>query len=297
MNQRVLTMSEQADVRPSRLRLAVRWLRTYDLFVLVFLIAAAAIFAPALSRQNPYDLAQLDVLDGMMPPMSQSGSGYVFWLGSDDQGRDIVSAILYGMRTSLEVAFGAAFMSMMIGTTLGLTAAYFRGAIDALAMRTVDLFLAFPAILVALIILGFLGKGVGNVILALVIVDWAFYARGVRSVALVESNKEYVMAAQCALLPTWRVIFWHILPNCMSALMVIATQQIARAIAIEATLSFLGLGVPITKPSLGLLIANGYSQVVSGKWWISFFPGMALFLMIVVLNLLGDRVRRLYTKR
>ncbi len=220
-----------------------------------------------------------------------------YWLGTDDQGRDMVSAILYGMRTSLGVAFGSAFLSMSVGTALGASAAYYGGLADLIVMRLVDLFLAFPAILVALIVLGILGKGVLNVVLALVIVDWAFYARGVRGVARVECNKDYVRSAQCALVPGRRIIFRHILPNCASSLMVIATQQIARAIAIEATLSFLGLGVPITKPSLGLLIANGYAFVVSGKWWIAFFPGLVLFLMITVVNLVGDHIQRAYATR
>ncbi|WP_408583858.1 ABC transporter permease [Paraburkholderia tropica] len=273
----------------------LRWLAARYTLVLAALIVLAAVFAPWLAHQNPYDLAQLDILDGLLKPGSESSGGMIYWLGTDDQGRDLVSAILYGARTSLIVGFGSASISMTFGVALGLFAAYYRGKLDALVMRLVDLTLAFPAILVALIILGILGKGVGNVVLALVMVDWAFYARAVRSSALVEVNKEYVMAAQCALVPARRIIFRHVLPNCLSSLMVITTQQIARAIAIEAALSFLGLGVPITKPSLGLLIANGYAQVISGKWWVSLFPGLALLLMIVVLNLLGEQIRKRYS--
>jgi peptide/nickel transport system permease protein len=272
-------------------------LRGNVLWIIAALILLAAVAAPLLSPQNPFDLAQLDVMDSMLAPLSKAGAGYTYWLGTDDQGRDMVSAILYGMRTSLVVAFGSAALSMSIGVLLGLFCAYYRGRLDSFVMRMVDLFLAFPAILVALIILGFLGKGVLNVVIALVVVDWAFYARGVRGIALSESKRDYVQAAQCNLIPDHRIIFGHVLPNCMSSLMVLITQQIARAIAIEATLSFLGLGVPITQPSLGLLIANGYPQVISGRYWISFFPGMTLFLMIVVINLLGDHVRKRYGKR
>lgn len=278
----------------AKLAVWMRWLAKHAIWVLAFAIVLVAVFAPWIAHQNPYDLAQLDIMDGLLPPGADSASGSTYWLGTDDQGRDLVSAILYGARTSLIVGFGSASLSMTFGVTLGLLAAYLRGKFDATVMRLVDLTLAFPAILVALIILGILGKGTGNVVLALVIVDWAFYARAVRSSALVEVRKEYVMSAQCALVPARRIIFRHVLPNCLSSLMVITTQQIARAIAIEATLSFLGLGVPITKPSLGLLIANGYAQVISGKWWVSLFPGLALLLLIVVLNLLGEQIRKRY---
>lgn len=290
----LIPMQDRQTSFPSRLRAAGRWLARWHIFMIAVGIVAVAAFAPILAHQDPYDLAQLDILDGMLPPMSESASGYTYWLGTDDQGRDLVSAIMYGLRTSLIVGFGSAFLSMAIGTTLGFLAAYYRGRTDAAIMRLVDLTLAFPAILVALIILGFLGKGVFNVVLALVITDWAFYGRSVRSAAIVETNKEYVLAAQCALVPARRIIFLHILPNCVSSLLVISTQQIARAIAIEATLSFLGLGVPVTEPSLGLLIFNGYAHVIAGKWWMSFYPGLALVIVIVTLNLLGEQIRRRY---
>ncbi|HVX77532.1 MAG TPA: ABC transporter permease [Bradyrhizobium sp.] len=264
-------------------------------WILFGLIVLIALFAPLLAMQNPYDLAQLDILDGLLPPGSVSAGGHIYWFGTDDQGRDLVSAIMYGLRTSLIVGIGSAVLSMTIGLLLGLVSAYYRGKTDAVIMRMVDLTLAFPAILVAMIILGFLGKGVFNVVLALVISDWAFYARAARGTAIAEAGKEYVLSAQCALLPDHRIILRHILPNCVPSLMVITTQQIARAIAIEATLSFLGLGVPITKPSLGLLIFNGYSHVIAGRWWMSFFPGVALVLLIVVLNLLGEHIRKYYS--
>jgi peptide/nickel transport system permease protein len=164
-------------------------------------------------------------------------------------------------------------------------------------MRLVDLQLSFPTILTALMILAFLGKGVLNVVLALVIVEWAYYARTVRGTALVERRREYIEAAQCLALPTRRIVFRHLLPNCMPPLIVIGTMQIARAIALEATLSFLGLGVPITEPSLGLLIANGYEYMLSGKYWISFYPGIALVITIVSINLVGDQLRDVLNPR
>ena len=164
-------------------------------------------------------------------------------------------------------------------------------------MRLVDLQLSFPAILAALMILAFLGKGVLNVVIALVIVEWAYYARTVRGTALVERRREYIEAAQCLALPTRRIIFRHLLPNCLPPLIVVGTMQVARAIALEATLSFLGLGVPITEPSLGLLIANGYEYMLSGKYWISFYPGIALLVTIVSINLVGDHLRDVLNPR
>lgn len=266
-------------------------------FVVVVLIAAIAVFAPWLAPQNPYDLAQLDIMDGRLEPGAQSLSGLTFWLGTDDQGRDMLSGIMYGLRISLLVGVGSALIAGVLGSALGLLAAYAGGWIETAIMRLVDLQLSFPAILVALMILAFLGKGVGNVMLALVIVEWARYARTARGAALVERQREYIEAAECLALPRWRVIFHHLLPNCLPPLIVIGTIQVARAITLEATLSFLGLGVPITEPSLGLLIANGFQYMLSGKYWISFYPGLALLLTIVAINLMGDQLRDVLNPR
>lgn len=267
------------------------------LLVLV-LIAALAIFAPLITPQNPYDLLQLDFLDGLLPPGTEASAGWgQYLLGTDDQGRDMFSAILYGLRISLFVGITSAVFASLIGATIGLVAAYAGGRTDSIIMRIVDLQLSFPAILVALMILAALGKGVTNVVLALVIVEWATYARAARGSALVESRREYIEAAACLGVPTWRILLRHLLPNCMSPLIVIATVQVARAIALEATLSFLGLGVPVTEPSLGLLIANGYQYMLSGQFWMSFYPGIALLVTIVAINLVGDHLRETFNPK
>lgn len=265
------------------------------LFILVAIIAIAA---PLLAPQNPYALAQLDIMDGGLPPGEQSfGTGMTYWLGTDTQGRDMLSAIMYGLRISLLVAFVSLGIAISIGVIVGVAAAYFGGRFDAFVMRIVDLQLSFPAILIALILLALFGRGVDKVILALVIVQWAYYARTVRSSAIVERRKDYIDAARCLALSHRRIMFRHLLPNCVPPLIVVATVQIAQAIALEATLSFLGVGVPITEPSLGLLIANGYDFLLSGRYWISLFPGIALVLTIIGLNLVGDRLRDVLNPR
>ncbi|MBP0446748.1 ABC transporter permease [Roseomonas sp. SSH11] len=266
--------------------------------LIVFLcIVLIAIFAPWIAPQNPYDLAQLDIMDGRMEPGTVGGAGFTYWLGTDDQGRDMLSGIMYGLRISLVVGAGSAIVAALVGASLGMLAAYAGGRTDTIIMRLVDLQLSFPTILSALMILAFLGKGITNVVIALIVVEWAYYARTVRGTALVERRREYIEAAQCLALPTRRIIFRHLLPNCMPPLIVVATIQIARAIALEATLSFLGLGVPITEPSLGLLIANGYEYMLSGKYWISFYPGIALLVTIVSINLVGDHLRDVLNPR
>jgi peptide/nickel transport system permease protein len=263
-------------------------------FVVIFVAAMACAY---ISPQNPYDLRQLDIMDGKLAPGKVSGDGLVFWLGSDGQGRDMVSAILYGLRTSFLVAVTSGFIAAFLGTAIGLSAAYYGGWIDTVLMRAVDIKLSFPAILIALILLAVFGQGTGKIVLALVVIQWAYYARTVRASALVERRKEYVEAAQCLALPQRRILFRHILPNCLPPLIVVGTIQIANSIALEATLSFLGVGLPITEPSLGLLIANGFEYILSGVYWISFFPGIALLVTIVSINLVGDRLRDVLNPR
>jgi peptide/nickel transport system permease protein len=265
--------------------------------VVLTVILAVAIFAPWISPQNPYDLSKLDILDSRLPPGSKSMDGITFWLGTDGQGRDMLSGIFYGLRTSLAVGVFSGICAMIVGMAAGLTAAYFGGRVETLIMRLVDLQLSFPTILIALILLAVLGQGTGKIILALVIVQWAYYARTVRGSALVERRREYVEAAICLGLSQPRIIFGHILPNCMPPMIVIGTVQVASAIALEATLSFLGIGLPITEPSLGLLIANGFEYLLSGKYWISFFPGIALLVTIVSINLVGDQLRDVLNPR
>lgn len=261
------------------------------------LIILLAIFASFIAPQNPYDLMQLDIMDGRLPPLSKSASGMTYWLGTDDQGRDMLSGILFGLRISLSVGVSSALVAAAVGATLGLIAAYAGGRTENFIMRLVDLQLSFPSILIALMILALLGKGVMNVVLALILVEWATYARTARSTALVERRKEYIEAAEGLVLPKQRILFRHLLPNCLAPLIVIATVQVARAIALEATLSFLGLGVPITEPSLGLLISNGYQYMLSGDYWISFYPGIALLITIVAINLVGDHLRDVLNPR
>jgi peptide/nickel transport system permease protein len=264
---------------------------------LLGLIVAVALFAPLISPQNPYDLAQLDVMDARLPPGSKTPAGGTFWLGTDDQGRDMLSAIFYGLRISLMVGVISTAIALSIGLVMGLTAAYLGGKTETVIMRIADIQLSFPAILIALILLAVLGQGTFKIIAALVTVQWAYYARTVRSAALVEKRKEYIEAARCLALSPPRIVFGHLLPNCLPPLLVVATVQVAAAIALEATLSFLGLGLPITEPSLGLLIANGYQYLLSGKYWISFFPGVALLLTIVSINLVADQLRDVLNPR
>jgi len=266
-------------------------------FVILVIIVLLAILAPWITPQNPYDLAQVDVLDGRLPPGSEAFAGYTMWLGSDGAGRDLYSAILYGLRISISVGLASGVIALVIGMTVGLIAAYAGGRTEAIIMRVVDLQLSFPASLVALMLVAALGKGVDKIILALVVAQWAYYARTVRATALVERGKEYVEAAQCLGLSRSRVVFRHILPNCLAPLIVVGTVQTAHAVSLEATLSFLGVGLPQTEPSLGVLIANGFEYMLSGRYWISVFPGIALLLTVASINLVGDQLRDVLNPR
>jgi peptide/nickel transport system permease protein len=263
----------------------------------VFVLIVLSALAPWIAPQDPYDLTQLSIMDNMLAPGERSMEGKLYLLGTDDQGRDMLSAMFYGLKLSFFVGIVATAVALAIGVVLGITAAYFGGRIDTVIMRIVDLQLSFPAILIALILLALLGKGVDKVIIALVTVQWAYYARTIRGGALVERQREYIDAARNLALPAHRIIFKHLLPNCLPPLVVVATIQVAHAISLEATLSFLGVGVPITEPSLGLLIANGYKYILSGKYWVSVYPGVLLLLTILAINLVGDRLRDLLNPR
>jgi len=279
------------------LRALLRFLRTNRAAALaagIFaVLAIAALAAPLIAPQNPYDLAMLDLHDSRLPPGSIGATGHFYALGSDVLGRDLLAAILYGLRMSLAVAVTSSIAALSLGMVLGLIAAYRGGRTDALLMRLVDLQLSFPAILVALILLALLGKGLDKIILALVLVQWALFARTARAAALSEVNKEYIDAARILRLPQWRILLRHLLPNCLPPVSVVAAVQMAHAISLEATLSFLGVGLPITEPSLGLLIATGFQYLLSGDYWISIFPGIALVLLVASLNVLADQLRAL----
>jgi peptide/nickel transport system permease protein len=257
----------------------------------VGLIVLLATLAPLIAPQNPYDLSKLVLMDARRPPGFVGSNGFTHWLGTDAQGRDLLSAILYGLRISIQVGLIAGAIAFVLGATLGATAAYFGGRIEALLMRIVDLQLSFPAILLALVLAAILGQGKWQLVAALVAAQYAYFARTTHGAAAAERSKDYVDAALSTPLSAARVVFRHILPNCLPPLIVVATIQVANAISLEATLSFLGLGLPVSEPSLGMLIANGFQYMLSGRYWISIYPGLALIVLIVAINLVGDQVR------
>ena len=264
---------------------------------IVLLIALVALLAPLIAPQNPYDLAKLVLMDARRPPGYVGSGGYMHILGTDAQGRDLYSAILYGLRISIQIGVLAGMAALVFGALLGTSAAYFGGRIEAFIMRVVDLQLSFPAILLALMLAALLGKGMAQLVAALVAAQYAYFARTAHGAASVERSKEYVEAALSTPLPAYVVVFRHILPNCLPPLIVVATVQIANSISLEATLSFLGLGLPPTEPSLGMLIANGFQYMLSGRYWISIYPGIALIVLIVAINLVGDQVRDQFNPR
>jgi len=265
------------------------------------LLIFSAVFAPWVAPHNPFDLASLSLLDASTPPAWQQGGNPKFWLGTDDQGRDIFSGILYGMRISLEIGVASVILSIVIGVSLGLLSGYVGGKVDAFIMRICDVMLSFPAILIALLIDGVARAALprdvhdevafGVLVLAIALSGWVQYARTVRGSTLVEKNKEYVQAARVIGVSPLRIMFSHVLPNVTGPVLVLATVHVATAIITEATLSFLGVGVPPTTPSLGTLIRIGNEFLFSGEWWITIFPGLALVLLVLSVNLLGDWLR------
>jgi peptide/nickel transport system permease protein len=265
------------------------------LIVIFFLIVV--LIGPACTPQNPYDIASLDLMDAYKPPLWMEGGDSAFVLGTDEQGRDILSAIVYGSRISLFIGVAVVLLSCVIGTFFGLVAGYFGGRIDSILMRVVDIQLSFPAMLVALFIMAAFGRGLGKLVVALTIVGWVLYARTVRGSVLVERNKEYVDAAKLIGLSPFPIIVRHVLPNVLTPLIVIATIHVGTVILTEATLSYLGVGVPVTEPSLGLLVKNGYDVLFSGLWWSSVFPGVFIMLLVFGINLLGDFLRDEFNPR
>lgn len=264
---------------------------------IVVLMALLALFASFVSPQNPYDLANLSLMDSRRPPGFVGTGGYTHWLGTDPQGRDLLSAIFYGLRISIQIGLAAGFVSLSIGTALGILAAYIGGRVENLIMRLVDLQLSFPAILLALVIVALLGQGKVQLISALVAAQYAYFARTAYGAAKAERGKDYIEAAVATPLGSRLVILKHLLPNCTPPLIVVATVQIANSISLEATLSFLGLGLPVTEPSLGMLISNGFPYMMSGRYWISVYPGVALIILIVAINIVGDQVRDQFNPR
>ncbi len=269
------------------------------LVVLILLIAA--VFAPRLAPHNTLDLATLDLIDARQPPAWIEGGDRRYLLGTDEQGRDILSAVMFGTRISLLIGFVSVVLSMLIGVGLGLISGYAGGRIDAFVMRVADVQLSFPAILIALLVNGLLRvalpKGSSDMLAFVVLIaaitasGWVQYARTVRGLTLVEKGRDYVLAARVIGVNRIAILFKHVLPNVVGPVLILATVQIATAIITEATLSFLGVGAPPTRPSLGTLIDNGNKYLYSGEWWITVFPGLALVMLVLSVNLLGDWLR------
>ena len=265
--------------------------------IVVLLVSLLAVFAPLITPQNPYDMTGLSLMDARRPPGFVGSGGYTHLLGTDPQGRDLLSAILYGLRISIQIGLAAGLVALTIGATLGILAAYAGGRIEMLIMRIVDLQLSFPAILLALVLVALLGQGKAQLIGALVAAQYAYFARTAYGAATSERRKDYIEAARATPLAPRRVILRHLLPNCTPPLIVVATVQIANSISLEATLSFLGLGLPVTEPSLGMLISNGFPYMMSGRYWISVYPGVALIILIVAINIVGDQIRDQFNPR
>ena len=268
--------------------------------LVAFICVFCAVFANVIAPTNPFDLTTLELSDARLPPAWIEGGRAKFFLGTDDQGRDLLSALMYGARISLVVGLVSVILSLLIGVTLGLLAGYLGGWIDTVLMRICDVMLSFPPILVALLIAGVgramfpnahTGVAFGVLIISITLTGWVQYARTVRGSTLVERNKEYVQAARVTGVANRRIMLRHVLPNVLGPVMVLATIHVATAIITEATLSFLGVGVPPTSPSLGTLIRVGNDYLFSGEWWITVWPGLMLILIALSVNLLGDWLR------
>ena len=285
MNNKYISLLHYTKIIFAGHPIAIAGLVGFIFFILV------ALLAPWISPQNPYDLMVLDIMDGLLPPLSKLGNGTTAWLGTDALGRDILSSVMYGLRISLFVAFVAVTIGTIIGVILGLLAAINGGWVETIIMRAVDLKVSFPGILLALMLLAIFGTGVDKIIYALIIGVWASKARLTRSSALSEMQKEYIDAARLSGIPNWRIMLRFLLPNSIAPVLVVVPMALSGAIGAEATLSFLGVGVPITEPSLGLLISNGNDYLLSGKWWISIIPGLVLVSLVLCINVVADRIR------
>ena len=259
---------------------------------ILFLFVVGAVLAPLIAPQNPYDLEALSLADSLKPPIWMEGGEKPFLLGTDEQGRDVLSTILYGCRTSLTVAFGVVLVAGTFGMVMGLLAGFYGGLIDAVVMRLADVFYSFSTTLMAILVLGLLKrKGVPVLILAISLTDWVRYARTLRGAVLAIKEEDYIDAARAVGAPAFRLIFRHVLPNAVPPLLVVAAVDFGVVIMLEATLSFLGVGLPVTEPSLGMMISIGRKYVYAGKWWLIVFPGVALTAIVVGINLVADWLR------
>ncbi|MGV3002058.1 ABC transporter permease [Vibrio sp.] len=276
-------------------------------FAVFMAFFVAAILSPWIAPTDPYDLTSIDIMNSELPPSWMAEGDPAFWLGTDDQGRDIFSTILYGSRLSLMIGFCAVAVQLFLGIIIGLSAGYFGGRMDSFLMRFADIQLSFSTMMVAIIVSAIFKASFGGefygqyaVLMLIVIIgvaEWPQYARTVRASVLAEKKKEYVEAARVMGFRSPRIMFRHILPNCLSPILVISTVQIANAIMSEAALSFLGLGLPVDQPSLGSLISIGFNYIFSGSWWITAFPGIVLVTIVLVINLLGDWLRDVFNPK
>ncbi|EAS62542.1 ABC transporter permease [Photobacterium angustum] len=276
-------------------------------FAVFLTFATTALFAPFIAPSNPYDLASIDIMDSELPPSWMEDGDENFLLGTDDQGRDILSTMLYGARLSLTIGLLAVALQMTLGIVIGLTAGYYGGRVDSFLMRIADVQLSFSTMMVAIIVSAIFRTALGAetyaqyavimLVMIIGIAEWPQYARTVRASVLAEKKKEYVEAAKVMGFRAPRIMFRHILPNCLSPILVISTVQVANAIMSEAALSFLGLGLPVDQPSLGLLISIGFKYIFSGAWWITVFPGILLVVLVLVINLLGDWLRDVFNPK
>lgn len=258
---------------------------------IVLLVILIAVVGPQFTVQNPYNMAELDLGDAYKPPFWLEGGDPKFLLGTDQQGRDMVSAMVYGSRVSLVIGLLGTLMASGIGIMLGLISGYFGGKVDALIMRFADVQLSFPSMLIALFLMSMLGRSITNILLSLMLVGWVRYARTVRGETLRVKKCEYIEATHVIGLPNWRILYKHVLPNVFASIVVLSTIQVGGFILTEATLSFLGLGVPISRPSLGMLCNDGFTVLYSGLWWISILPGLYIMIIVFGINLLGDFLR------
>jgi len=259
---------------------------------LLLVLLVGAVFAPWIAPQNPYDPKVLSLQDSLLPPIWMEGGKAPYLLGTDDQGRDILSTILYGCRTSFLVAFSVILIAGTAGSLIGLLAAYYGGVLDAVTMRLADTMFSFSTTLIAMLLLGiFKGGGIPLVILAIVITDWVRYARTMRGSALAVKQEDYVQAARAVGASNFRIMFRHIIPNAIPPILVVAAVDFGAVVMLEATLSFLGVGVPINKPSLGMMISQGKRFIYAGKWWLVVSPGSALISIVLGVNLLADWLR------